>query len=280
MGQLSTYAAQSLMKHVFSSTAYSPPATVYLALCTTLPTVGQTGATISEVTNSNAYARVACPFGSASARAIAQNALISFPKATGAWGTIVAWALVDSATWGAGNMLAFGAISPSISPVLNNTPKIASGQVTISVNASTGSAGISTYLANKLLGLMFANTSYTQPAIYAALLNTAASDAAIGTEESGTGYARIQINTNGVTSPYFSAPTAASPSVTNNVQTVTITSNCGSGWAQFVGMALCDASTSGNMLAYDCNSSDVPTQTPNSGDTIEFLATTLVAQLQ
>jgi hypothetical protein len=82
MGSLSNFAELELLDHVFNA-AYSPPAAVYLALCTADPTDAGTGASMNEVANTGSYARTAITFGAASARRITQNALVTFPQATG-----------------------------------------------------------------------------------------------------------------------------------------------------------------------------------------------------
>lgn len=267
-GALSAYADNAWLNHIVG-TSYSPPATVYLALSTSGSlTNAATGASMSEVANSGSYARTAITFGAASARAITQNATVTFPQATGSWGTVAGWTIVDSATYGAGNVLAFGAFSSSFSPVSGNTPSVASGQVQISVSSSSSSRGWTTYLANKMLGLMFANTAYSQPATYVVIENTAATDASVSctNEVSGTGYSRTLVNKTSESSPAWGGVSAGADS---NANTVTWTVGSG-GWTTINGMAICDASSSGNMLMYDSNTSDVLQQTPVSGDTVSF----------
>ena len=51
MGSLSDYAELELLDHVFNA-AYSPVATVYLALCTADPTDAGTGASMNECASS------------------------------------------------------------------------------------------------------------------------------------------------------------------------------------------------------------------------------------
>ena len=144
MGSLSNYSENALLGHLFTS-AYTAPAGIYLALLTADPTSGD-GASITEAANANGYARTAISFGAASARRVTQDALLTFPAASGSWGTITHWALTDSATYGAGNVLAHGAFSSSFSPVAGNTPKVAAGQVYVEITASSG-AGFTTATA-------------------------------------------------------------------------------------------------------------------------------------
>ena len=161
MGSLSNYSENALLGHLFTS-AYTAPSNIYLALLTADPTSGD-GASITEAANANGYARTAISFGAASARRVTQDALLTFPAASGSWGTITHWALVDSATYGAGNVLAHGAFSSSFSPVAGNTPKVAAGQVYVEISASSG-AGFTTATVNSLLDLMFNGTAFSSPA--------------------------------------------------------------------------------------------------------------------
>src|SRR5690242_4060466 len=113
MGSLSNYGETALVKHIVRETAYSPAATLYLALCTADPGEAATGASMNEIANSNGYARTAITFGAVASRRVTQNATVTFPAATGGQGTATHWAVVDSATHGAGNVLAYGALTNS-----------------------------------------------------------------------------------------------------------------------------------------------------------------------
>lgn len=82
----------------------------WLALYTATPTDSTAG---TEVTNANAYARTAITFDAASGGATQNAATVTFPIATGSWGTVTHWAVVDSATHGAGNIIIYGAFTAS-----------------------------------------------------------------------------------------------------------------------------------------------------------------------
>jgi hypothetical protein len=258
------------MGHVFGS-AYSPAATIYLALCTADPGEAATGAACNEAADANGYARKAIAFSAASSRKVVQNGAVTFDPASGTWGTISHWAIVDSGTHGAGNVLAYGAFSASFAPVSGNTPGVATTQVQVEISASSGE-GFTSYLVHKLLDLMFRNTAYSQPATYVALLDSAGADAdttltTVGKEVAGTAYARVQVNKVGGASPAWD--TVAS-GATQNVQAVTFPTVGAGGWSATVGMALVDGGTldAGNTLAYD--NDQVVDQTPAAGDTVTF----------
>lgn len=129
MGSLSNYAEDALLNHIFN-TAYTSVATVYLALCTADP--GETGSPLNECTaTAQGYARQAIPFTNpAAARKVIQSANITFAQATGAWGTITHWAIMDHIT-ATTNMLAYGAFTASFAPVNGNTPTVPSGEIQV-----------------------------------------------------------------------------------------------------------------------------------------------------
>ena len=271
MGSLSDYAENALLNHLFN-TAYTRPATVYLALCTADPTDAATGAACNEVANANNYTRKTISFGTASARRITQDAVVDFNSATGNWGTVTHWVITDSATWGAGNVLAHGQFTASFAPVNGNAPRIASAQVYVEFSAS-GTGGLPTAIANALLGHMFDNTLFTSTAgnTFLALLNAVCSDAATTmagqTEVSGTGYARKEVNENGGASPAWT--TASGGALSNGADATFATP--GSAWTQVVAVAIVDAAsgTSANVIWFD---NSIVDQTPQTNDVVQFLA--------
>lgn len=272
MGSLSNHAENALMGHLFAS-AYTPASAVYLALATADPGEAATGASMNEVANSNNYARKAITFAAAASRKVVQSGAVTFNQAYGSWGAVTHWALVDTGTYGAGNVLAYGAFTSSFSPVSGNTPTVADGQVQIEFSASSGE-GFTSYLVHQLLNLMFRNVAYSQPATYAALLDQAGADGdttltTSGKEVAGTDYARVLVNKAGGSSPAWEA---VSGGVTQNANAVTFPTVGSGGWSQIVGMALVDSGTldSGNVLAYD--NDQVVDQTPAQGDTVQFTA--------
>lgn len=99
--------SNSLLNAVLRNVSYTSPATVYAALYTVAPTATTAG---TEVVTSGGtlYNRVAITFGAAAAGVCANSAPITFPTAGAPWGTIIAVAVTDNATPGAGNVLYFG----------------------------------------------------------------------------------------------------------------------------------------------------------------------------
>lgn len=264
MGSLSNFGETALVKHLTKETAYSPAATIYLALATSDPGEAATGASMNEVANSGSYARAAIAFGAASSRRVTQSGAVTFPAATGSWGTVTHWAIVDSATYGAGNVLAYGALTNSKTIVSGNTPSIATTIVYVELTASTG---LSNYFANGFLDRMFRNQAFTIAANYLAFTTSAPTDSSTGStivEPSGNNYSRVQINASGGASPAWNA---VSGGATDNANTITSPTASGS-WGTIVYMAVVDASSTGNMLFY----ADIADQAVGTDDYLFFAA--------
>lgn len=264
MGSLSNYGEQALINHL-CGTAFTPPAAIYLALATADPGEAATGASMSEVANSGSYARVAITFGAAATRRVTQNAAVNFAQLTGSLGTATHWAIVDSATYGAGNVLASGAFGTGKSLVSGNSPSVASGENYVEISASGGGAGFTNTLVHNLLNLMFRNVAYSQPATYLGATTTTSSDSAAGTEVSGGSYARVLVNKASGSSPAWATVSGGATSLANAVSLPAATAS----WGTLVSSAIYDAASAGNMLVYDNNTAD---QAVASGDTWQWAA--------
>lgn len=95
----------TILNMVFGGTAYTPPATLYVALFSAV-TDAEAG-TVTELSGSG-YARVAVTnnvtnWPAASAGSKSNGTVITFPTATAAWLDTVSWGIYDAAT--AGNLL-------------------------------------------------------------------------------------------------------------------------------------------------------------------------------
>jgi hypothetical protein len=97
------YLEDALLNHVLRNTAYSSPATVYVALYTVAPTDTGGGTEVSGF----GYARQAVTFGAPVSGTVSNTGAVTFPAASGgAWGTIVAMGIFDAST--SGNLLYYG----------------------------------------------------------------------------------------------------------------------------------------------------------------------------
>jgi hypothetical protein len=106
----SKYLARKLLDHVLGVQAYPMPATVYLALFTSVTGL-EDGSLAHEVT-AGGYARVAFAMPAAvdaeSGGRSVSTASVDFAPATADWGAMQAWAVMDAAT--GGNVLHYGAL--------------------------------------------------------------------------------------------------------------------------------------------------------------------------
>lgn len=276
MGSLSDYSELELLDHLFNA-AYTAAATVYLCLCTADPTDAGTGASMNEHSNDKGYSRKAITFGAAASRRITQSGAVTFDAATDTWTAITHWAICDSGTHGAGNMLAHGAFSSSFQPVSGNTPSVADASVYVEISTTTGGAGFTTYCVNALLDLMFRNQAFSSTAgntfiaICTATLDDDDEDTSTDmTEENGTGYARTEVNPNGGASPTWDV---AASGVVDNTHEITLEDevNVADDWDLDVALAVVTA-VSGDckILCYD--NDNVVDQSPSAGDSITIAA--------
>ena len=130
MGSFGDYAENKILDHVLGKTAFTMP-TVYVALSTADPTDDASG--IAEPSG-NAYARVAtegATWNASSGGASSNASAITFPTATGSWGTITHFALYDAST--SGNMIAHGALSTSKAVATNDTPEFKAGELDVTL---------------------------------------------------------------------------------------------------------------------------------------------------
>jgi hypothetical protein len=268
MGSITDYLEGELLDHIFNGAgvAYTPPATVYLALSTTTPT---DAGNVTEPVG-NGYVRKAIAFDAAAARLINQTSTVTFDQATGSWGTITHWAIYDAST--SGNYMAWGALSVSKAVVNGNTPSVAAGEVDISFKTlATKATGenVSDYLANLLLDFAFRNQTFTQPATYIAYATANLADSTTGATATecadANGYARKQVNDNGGASPTWDLEASQ---VIDNTHDIVQASPTGS-WGLITAMFIADGGThgAGNVLFYDNNLTE---QTPDNGDTVQI----------
>src|SRR6185312_16496996 len=106
-----TFTADTILDEFFGGTDYKPPTTLHVGLSTSAPT--KTGGNITEPVGKG-YARVAVAntmanFPKASNGTKSNGTNITFPEATGAWGTMTHFVVFDAAT--GGNAVMYGALT-------------------------------------------------------------------------------------------------------------------------------------------------------------------------
>ncbi len=128
MGQLSNYLENALIDATLRGTAYTSPATVYLALYTSDPTDADTGTEVSG----GAYARQSIAFGAPSNGVATNSADVNFPQATADWGTVSHIGIRDAST--AGNLLYYAPLTTARSILTGDTLSFLTGQVSVTLD--------------------------------------------------------------------------------------------------------------------------------------------------
>lgn len=123
----SNYLENKVLLHVFGATAYTAPATLYVALFTSDP--GETGSG-TEVSGGS-YARQTITF-TVTANQASNTAAVEFPTATASWGTVTYAAIYDAST--SGNMLAYGALTTSKTIASGDVLRIPAGDFDINLD--------------------------------------------------------------------------------------------------------------------------------------------------
>ena len=135
---LTNYTQAKILGLLLQDVSYGPLADVYVALSTTTPAEAGTGFTEPS---GNAYARVTvaanttnfpAPTEGASGSTISNGTAITFPQATGSWGTVTYVGLYDAAT--AGNLLAYGALTTSQTISSGGQLSFAIGEMALTLN--------------------------------------------------------------------------------------------------------------------------------------------------
>jgi hypothetical protein len=124
-GNLSNYLENKVLDHILGTTSYTMP-TAYLALYTVAPTDSTSGTEVSG----GSYARKTIAFNAASSGAAVNSANVDFTGMPTA--TVVAVAVCDALT--GGNILVYGTLTSSRAVTAGDTLRIASGDLSISVN--------------------------------------------------------------------------------------------------------------------------------------------------
>ena len=128
MAEISNYLENQLINGTLRATNYTAPSTVYVALYTSDPTDADTGTEVSG----GSYARQSVTFAAPSNGSSASNADVTFPQATGNWGTVAYIGLRDAST--GGNLLYHTALDTSKKIETGDIFKIATGNLTVTLS--------------------------------------------------------------------------------------------------------------------------------------------------
>lgn len=136
MAALTNYLENKLIDHILQNTAFTSPATLYVALFTAV-TDGEAG-TVTEVATGS-YARVAVTASVSNwSDATGNNGTtanvntVTFPTATVDWGTVTHFGIYDAPT--AGNLLIYAALTASRNITTGSTPSFAASALTIQLD--------------------------------------------------------------------------------------------------------------------------------------------------
>ena len=127
MAEFSNFLENALINATLRATTYTSPATVYVSLYTTDPTDADTGTEVSG----GSYARTAVTFGAPSNGVTTNSADVTFPTATGSWGTVTHIGIHDAST--AGNLLFHTPLDTSKTIDSGDIFKITTGNLSVTL---------------------------------------------------------------------------------------------------------------------------------------------------
>lgn len=127
MANFSNYLENALINATLRNTSYASPTTVYVGLFTTDPTDAGTGTEVAG----GSYARTAVTFGAPSNGVASNNADVTFPTATGSWGTVTHVGIHDAST--TGNLLYHSSLTASKTVGTGDVFKITSGNLSVTL---------------------------------------------------------------------------------------------------------------------------------------------------
>lgn len=136
-GSKSNYLQNKLLNYVLGGTSFSPPATHWVALFTS--DTGLLTSSVSNEVSGGSYARVSVVANTTNWPAastvsgvgqIQNGVAFTFPTATANWGTVTAFALIDSSS-GSGNILYWGDLTVNKVISSGDTATFAIADITI-----------------------------------------------------------------------------------------------------------------------------------------------------
>jgi hypothetical protein len=127
MSEMSNYLENALINVTLRNTAFTAVATPYVALFTSDPTDAGSGTEVSG----GSYARTAVTFGAPSNGVSTNSADVTFPTATGSWGTVGWIGIYDASA--SGNLLYHTPIDVSKTVTSGDIFKISSGNLSVTL---------------------------------------------------------------------------------------------------------------------------------------------------
>jgi hypothetical protein len=130
MAEMSNFLENALINATLRNTTYTSVATVYVSLWTSNPGDDASGTEVSTVGTS--YARTAVTFGAPSNGVSTNSADVTFPTATGSFGT-VGWIGINDAITG-GNLLYHTALDTAKAIDSGDIFKIITGNLSVTLS--------------------------------------------------------------------------------------------------------------------------------------------------
>jgi hypothetical protein len=128
MAEFTNYLENKLLDHVLNNASFTSPTTVYVGLFTAAPTDTTSGTEVSG----GSYARQVLSVSTASDGIVTSDSDITFPQATGNWGTGVALGVHDADS--SGNLLMYTDLTTSKTIETGDILKISTGSLTVSLD--------------------------------------------------------------------------------------------------------------------------------------------------
>ena len=128
MSKIANYLENAIVNHFLRNSSVTSPTKVYLALYTSDPTDADTGTEVSG----GAYARQAITFSAPSNGSTSNSSTITFPTATGNWGTITHMGIRDASS--GGNLLFYGPLSVSKTITTGDQFIVNSGNLVVTID--------------------------------------------------------------------------------------------------------------------------------------------------
>ncbi len=127
----SNFLEQTLLGATLLGSTYTSPATVYVALCTTIASDGDF---FTEVATNTPYTRVQAQFSAPTSgptwTCVNSNSA-NFGVSTTPWGNVVGFGVYDAEAIGAGNLLYWGLLGTSENIGTGDTIQILAGDLTV-----------------------------------------------------------------------------------------------------------------------------------------------------
>ncbi len=125
MSAMSDYLENEILDHVLGTGSYTMPSTIYVGLSTGSFGDDDSGTELSG----SGYTRQSITFAAASSASAASSATVTFPTATGSWGSVSHYGIYDAST--SGNLLIHGAFSAAKTIGSGDVLRFNSGDLTV-----------------------------------------------------------------------------------------------------------------------------------------------------